>query len=118
MEPLLEIKILETDDGEAPFENWYFSIRDKATRIRIRTRLDRLLLGNFGDVKPVGEGISELRLQFGAGYRIYLSRVGETVVVLLGGGDKSTQVKDIEKAKEIWRQYKDEIERYIRNFSQ
>lgn len=114
MEPLIEIKILETDEGRAPFEDWYFSLRDSTTRIRIRTRLDRLCLGNFGDAKSVGEGVSELRLQFGAGLRIYFTRVGEIVVVLLGGGDKSTQAKDIEKAKELWRQYKDEIERYQR----
>ena len=116
MEPLIEIKILETDEGAAPFEDWYFSLRDKTTRIRIRTRLDRLRLGNFGDVKSVGQGVSELRLHFQAGLRIYFGQAGKTIVVLLGGGDKSTQAKDIEKAQALWRQYKDEIERYQRNF--
>jgi putative addiction module killer protein len=116
MQPAITIRILETDEGTAPFEDWYFSIRDTTTRIRVRVRLDRLLLGNFGDVKPVGEGVSELRLHFGAGYRIYFGRVGSTVIVLLGGGDKSTQARDIKEAQDLWRQYKDEIEKYQRNF--
>lgn len=116
MEPVIAIKILETDEGVAPFEDWYFSIREPMTRIRVRVRLDRLSLGNLGDVKSVGEGVSELRLQFGAGYRIYFGRVGSTVVVLIGGGDKSTQARDIKEAQNLWRNYKDEIERYQRNF--
>jgi putative addiction module killer protein len=116
MEPVITIKVLETDEGKVPFHEWYFSLRDTTTRVRVRVRLDRLLLGNFGDVKSVGEGVSELRLQFGAGYRIYFGRVGTTIVVLLGGGDKSTQARDIEDAQELWRKYKDEIERYQREF--
>ena len=117
MEPVITIKVLETDEGKVPFHEWYFSLRDTTTRVRVRVRLDRLLLGNFGDVKSVGEGVSELRLQFGAGYRIYFGRVGTTIVVLLGGGDKSTQARDIEDAQELWRKYKDEIERYQREFA-
>jgi putative addiction module killer protein len=83
--------------------------------VRIRRRLDRLELGNFGDTQPVGEGVYELRLHFGAGYRIYFTRVENTIIVLIGGGDKSTQKNDITKAKEIWKRYKDEAQRYARN---
>jgi putative addiction module killer protein len=68
MEPNIQIKLLETDKGQVPFEDWYDSLRDKVTKVRIRRRLDRLELGNFGDTEPVGEGVYELRLHFGAGY--------------------------------------------------
>lgn len=114
MEPTIQIKILETDEGRTPFEEWYFSIRDKTIRVRIRTRLDRLSLGNFGDVKSVGGGVSELRLDFGAGYRVYFAQIGTTIVVLLGGGDKSTQKEDVKKAIALWRKYKHEAERFER----
>jgi putative addiction module killer protein len=115
MEPNIQIKLLETDEGQVPFEDWYDSLRDKVTQVRIRRRLDRLELGNFGDTESVGEGVYELRLHFGAGYRVYFARAGSLVVVLIGGGDKSTQRSDIAKAKEIWRRYKHEAERYARN---
>ena len=78
--------------------------------------MDRLELGNFGDTESVGEGIYELRLHFGAGYRIYFAKVEKIIVVLLGGGDKSSQQKDIEKVKKLWRKYKNEAERYARKF--
>ena len=107
-----QIRLLETDEGNVPFEKWYFSLKDKKTKVRIRRRLDRLELGNLGDTEPVGEGIYELRLHFGAGYRIYFVKVKNTIIVLLGGGDKSTQQKDINNAKKLWRKYKNEAERY------
>ena len=109
-----QIKLLETDEGIIPFEEWYFSLKDKKTKIRIRRRLDRLELGNFGDTESVGEGIYELRLHFGAGYRIYFAKVEKIIVVLLGGGNKSSQPKDIRKVKKLWRKYKNEAERYAR----
>ena len=112
---LIEIKVLETDEGKVPFEEWYDSLKDKMTKVRIRRRLDRIELGNFGDTESVGEGVYELRLHFGSGYRVYFVRVGSTVIVLVGGGDKSTQKKDIAQAKTIWRQYKDEAQKYLRN---
>ena len=115
MESKIEIKVLETDEGKVPFEQWYDSLRDKVTKVRVRRRLDRIELGNFGDTESVGEGVYELRLHFGSGYRIYFGRIGNTVIVLVGGGDKNTQNKDIAKAKAIWRQYKDEAQKYIRN---
>ena len=114
MESKIEIKVLETDEGKVPFEEWYDSLRDKLTKVRIRRRLDRIELGNFGDTESVGEGVYELRLHFGSGYRVYFGRVGSTVIVLIGGGDKSRQKKDIAQAKAIWRQYKDEAQKYAR----
>ena len=114
MESSIEIKVLETDEGKVPFEEWYDSLRDKVTKVRVRRRLDRIELGNFGDTESVGSGVYELRLHFGSGYRVYFARVGSTVIVLVGGGDKSTQKKDIAQAKAIWRQYKDEAQKYVR----
>lgn len=114
MEPSIQIKLLETDEGKVPFEEWYDSLKNKVTKVKIRRRLDRIELGNFGDTESVGEGVYEMRLHFGAGYRVYFTRVGNVVVVLVGGGDKSTQKSDIIKAKEIWKRYKNEAERYAR----
>ena len=99
MESTIQIKLLETDEGKVPFEQWYDSLKDKVTKVRIRRRLDRVELGNFGDTESVGEGIYELRLHFGTGYRVYFARVGNTVIVLIGGGDKSSQNTDIAQAK-------------------
>ena len=99
MESTIQIKLLETDEGKVPFEQWYDSLKDKVTKVRIRRRLDRVELGNFGDTESVGEGIYELRLHFGSGYRVYFARVGNTVMVLIGGGDKSSQNTDIAQAK-------------------
>lgn len=114
MESPIEIKVLETDEGKVPFEEWYDSLKDKVTKVRVRRRLDRLELGNFGDTESIGDGIYELRLHFGAGYRVYFTHVGNTVIVLIGGGDKSTQKGDIVKAKVLWRKYKNEAEKYGR----
>lgn len=111
-----QIKILSTTAEDFPFEQWYLSIRDKAVRSRIRARIDRLYLGNFGDSKPLSEGIFELRLHFGAGYRVYFAQVGSSIVVLLGGGDKSIQSKDIQFAISLWRLYKDDVKRFQRDF--
>jgi putative addiction module killer protein len=112
----ISIKILEVTPGVSPFEKWYYSIRDKQTRRRILVRLRRLALGNLGDWKSVGNGVFELRLDFGSGYRVYFSCVGKTIVVLLGGGDKSTQQKDIQTAIKVWEKYQNETERFQRDF--
>ena len=85
------------------FSEWLDGLRDRAGRGRIAKRIERLAQGNFGDVAPVGEGVSELRLHFGPGYRVYFVRRGEELVILLCGGDKSTQARDIENAKKIAR---------------
>ena len=83
------------------YKNWFSTLRDKTARARIDVRIRRLSLGNHGDAKPVGEGISELRVDYGPGYRIYFIQRGESLVVLLAGGDKSSQRKDIQAAKAL-----------------
>ena len=80
---------------------WRAGLRDRVARKRIGARIDRLSFGNFGDVKPVGEWVSELRLDFGPGYRIYFVQRADVLFVLLSGGDKSSQVRDIAKAKQM-----------------
>ncbi|HYG62106.1 MAG TPA: type II toxin-antitoxin system RelE/ParE family toxin [Thermoanaerobaculia bacterium] len=83
------------------FEEWFDGLRDRQARARIDVRLRRLSLGNPGDVKPVGEGVSELRIDYGPGYRVYFIRQGQSVVVLLAGGDKRTQAADVARAIEL-----------------
>lgn len=97
--PELSVEIYEDRNGKRPFAAWFSSLRDIKTQARVESRLRRLTLGNFGDHKLIGHGIIELRLDFGPGYRVYCSRRGNTIVLLLCGGDKSTQQQDIEKAK-------------------
>lgn len=80
---------------------WYDSLRDLRARARIATRIRRLSLGNPGDIKSLGGGISELRIDYGPGYRIYIAQYGETLVLLLTGGDKSRQSADIKRAREL-----------------
>ena len=103
---MLDIREYLTPDGKAPFTEWLNGLRDRQTRARSRARLNRVRLGNFGDCKPVGEGVFELRMTFGAGYRVYYARGHEHLILLLGGGDKSTQARDIEKAKVAWADYR------------
>lgn len=88
----------------ATYSEWFDMLRDRAAKMRIDIRIRRLSMGNPGDVKPVGDGISELRVDFGPGYRIYYVRSGELVVVLLAGGDKATQNQDIRVAKALARE--------------
>jgi putative addiction module killer protein len=87
----LIIEIRETER----YSTWFKSLRDVQARARILARVRRLSLGNPGDIKPVGSGVTEMRIDYGPGYRIYFVKRGETVVILLGGGDKSTQQADI-----------------------
>ncbi|MBS0286128.1 MAG: type II toxin-antitoxin system RelE/ParE family toxin [Proteobacteria bacterium] len=94
-----ELRIYSDLNGKIPFNEWLNSIKDKVTKARIRARLDRLVLGCLGDYKTIANGIYELRLHFGSGYRIYFSFFDDVIVILLCGGDKSTQVRDIEKVK-------------------
>lgn len=90
-----------------PFRRWLANIRDQNAYTRIRMQIGRLKRGQFGDVKPVGEGVSEVRMHFGPGYRIYFYRQAEHIILLLAGGDKDTQASDIRRAIELKR----EIER-------
>jgi len=98
------IRALETE----VFRRWLKGLKDRAAAQRINVRIIRLRLGNPGDTRPVGEGVSELRLDFGPGYRFYFATKGAALIVLLAGGDKSTQRRDIERAKALWRIVKDE----------
>ena len=83
----------------AEFLEWIGALRDAQARAHIAKRIDRIALGNFGDSKPVGNGVSELRFTFGPGYRVYYTRRGDVVVILLCGGDKGSQERDIKRAK-------------------
>jgi putative addiction module killer protein len=85
----------------ALFSAWMARLRDHRAQAKIAVRIDRLALGNPGDVEPVGEGVSELRIHYGPGYRVYFTRRGKALIVLLCGGDKGSQTKDIKTAKEL-----------------
>ena len=98
----MEVRLLEE------FAVWLSSLRDGRARVKITARLTRLSLGNAGDVAPVGEGVSELRINFGPGYRIYYFQRGDELAIIVGGGDKSTQDTDIKRALSLARQWKQE----------
>lgn len=83
------------------FDSWFGKLRERQARARILARIDRIEFGNFGDAQPVGDSVSELRIFYGPGYRIYFTKRSSVVVVLLVGGDKSSQAKDIERAKKL-----------------
>jgi putative addiction module killer protein len=97
-----EIRRYTTPEGRAPFTEWLDSLRDRNVRVRIKSRLDRVEQGNLGDFKSVGQGVFELRINYGPGYRVYFGQVGLTIVVILIAGDKSTQEQDIRQAIEYW----------------
>lgn len=87
----------------AHFTQWLDDLRDIQARARVQARIERLAAGNLGDVEPVGEGVSELRINYGPGYRVYFKKRGQELMILLAGGDKSTQVKDIKAALRLAR---------------
>jgi len=97
--------VYANDNGEEPFTDWLYGLRDVVGRRRILARVSRLQQGNYGDCEPVGEGVSELRMFFGSGYRVYFGEQGNDIVVLLSGGDKGSQSKDIQQAKVYWKEY-------------
>ncbi len=103
---IIKIKLYKNEQGKEPFNEWFDSIKDIQTMSRIDARLERLRLGNFGDFRNLRQGLIELRLHFGSGYRIYCGRDGRKVVVLLAGGDKGSQSKDIQNAQYYWADYK------------
>ena len=102
-----ELQAYRPQNGQEPFTEWFYAIRYQRTQTRIQGRLDRLEAGNFGDCRSVGDGVFELRIYFGPGYRIYFGEVDNTIVLLLCGGDKSSQTRDIARAKTYWREYKE-----------
>lgn len=103
---MMQLLRYQREDGWEPFSEWLNGLRDKMAQARIRLRLRQVEAGNLGDCEPVGEGVLELRVHVGAGYRVYCGRHGKTVVLLLCGGDKASQVRDIEQAKQLWTEWK------------
>ena len=101
-----EIQRYTTPDGKVPFSEWLDSLRDLKAKFKIDGRLDRVQEGNLGDYRSVGECVCELRINYGPGYRVYFGQVEETIVLLLIGGDKSTQEQDIRKAQKYWTDYR------------
>jgi putative addiction module killer protein len=103
---VIELFRYQREDGSEPFTEWLSAVRDKTAAARIRVRLRQVEAGNFGDCEAVGEGVIELRIHVGAGFRVYCGRLGKAVVLLLCGGDKGTQVRDIRRAKALWSDWK------------
>ncbi len=102
----MEFEIYQTHDGNEPFLEWLSNIKDNVTRSRIRSRLRRIEeTGNLGDHRSVGKGAYEFRLQFGAGYRIYFGKIADDTILLLRGGDKGSQNRDLVRAKEDWKEH-------------
>ena len=101
----MDIQEYVTSDGRSPFDTWLRGLRDVQARARIRVRLDRVRLGNLGDYRTVGGGVFELRLAYGPGYRLYFAIEDRATLVLLTGGTKSTQQRDIDRAKTCWADY-------------
>lgn len=102
---MYELRYYVTTDGKRPLADWIDRLPDRQARARIKTRLDRVEDGNFGDHHGVGEGVHELIVDWGPGYRVYYPRVGQLVLLLLCGGDKRTQDKDIQRAKDYFKDY-------------
>ena len=102
-----ELLIYETRTGKVPFKEWIEALRDKKGCTVIEARLDRLERGNAGMCQSVGNGVYELKIHFGPGYRIYFGQDGKVLIILLCGGDKKSQEKDIQNAKEYWIDYKE-----------
>lgn len=103
---MIELLRYQHGDGREPFTEWLATMRDKVAQARIRIRLRQVQAGNFGDCEPVGEGVTELRIHVGPGYRAYFGRHGKSVVILLCGGDKRSQPADIKHARALWMEWK------------
>ena len=101
-----QIREYLTENGMSPFAEWLHNLKDRQARAKIRVRLDRLALGNPGDIKSLGSSLAELRIDYGPGYRVYFGQEGESIVLLLCGGAKKTQHKDILLAHTYWQDYK------------
>lgn len=102
---MIDVVEYQDDDGGCPFSNWFSSLNVQAA-LKVRTAIARIEQGNFSNVKAVGQGVSEYKINFGPGYRVYFGKDGETLVILLGGGTKKRQSQDIEQAQLIWKAYK------------
>ena len=103
---MIELIYYQEENGRSQFIEWITTLRDKMAKARIAARIRQVELGNFGDSKSVGGGITELRIHIGAGYRVYCGRLGQQYVILLCGGDKGSQTRDIEQARALWEDWK------------
>jgi putative addiction module killer protein len=103
----LKIESYVTSSGKIPFEEWLDSLTDISARAFIKIRLERVRLGNLGNHRSVGKGVQELKIPHGPGYRIYFGQIGRKVILLLCGGEKSTQTKDINQAQRYWAEFRD-----------
>lgn len=103
---MIELRRYQLEDESCPVTEWLRGLRDTRARAQIAVRLRRVSAGNFGDCKSVGEGVSELRIDIGSGYRVYYGKHGQTLVILLCGGDKGSQQTDIAHAKAYWADWK------------
>lgn len=108
MDEKYQVELYQRQSGVVPFRDWLDRLRDLQAVARIRARLTRIRAGNFGQARALGDGVYELKIDHGPGYRVYYAMAGKTVVLLLIGGDKSTQKRDIETAKDYWREYQGE----------
>jgi len=103
---MFEIEHYLTETGRSPFAQWYDGLRERKAKQAIDRRLNRMVLGNFGDCKPCRDGVWEMRIDFGPGLRVYYARHGQALVLLLAGGDKRTQQADISRACDYWQQFR------------
>jgi len=104
--PETEVRVYTTSNGRCPFDEWLGALKDLRAIEKIDARIARLRSGNLGDCKPVGEGVLELGVHYGPGYRIYFAAQGRAVVLLLCAGDKRAQSRDIARAKRYWREHR------------
>lgn len=102
----MQLHYYQTSTGARPFPEWLAGLKDRQARARVDARLARVIAGNLGDVRPVGVGVLEMRIDWGPGYRVYVAQVGQIAVLLLCGGDKRSQQKDIERAKAYFEDFK------------
>jgi putative addiction module killer protein len=102
---MIEVVEYETEDGVRPFSKWFETLNTPAA-LKVRTAIARMENGNLSSAEPVGEGVSECKVHFGPGYRIYLGQDGQSLMILVGGGSKKRQSRDIENAKQYWRDYR------------
>src|SRR5437762_11640419 len=103
-----DVRLYRRRDGRVPYLDWFEALRDERAKQTVQSRIARIRLGNFGEVRSVGEGVQELKIDYGPGYRIYFAHDGPRVVIILCGGDKRTQNADIRAAKTYWSAYKQE----------
>ena len=105
-----EISLYLLPDGSCPFVHWLEGLKDRQAKAKVKQRLDRLELGNMGDFKAVGKGVLELRVNYGPGYRIYFAQTGQHIILLLCGGDKKTQNRDILRAQQYWMAFQKSVQ--------